>query len=84
MKTCDWVCASFHTLTLKLWLTVMILRASGIRHFSGKTEFLVPVFGVSGLLRHFVRGVKYLGAELSLERGTFILTENKELTPCGC
>lgn len=81
--TCDWVCVSFHTLTVKLWLTVMIPRTSGIIHFSGKTEFLVPVFGASGLLCHHVLGVKYLGVELSLERGTFIPMENKELTPCG-
>lgn len=82
--TCDWVCVSFHTLTVKLWLTVMNLRISGIIHFSGKTEFLVPVFGASGLLCHRVFGAKYLGVELSLECGTFILMENKELMPCGC
>lgn len=81
---CDWVCVSFHTLTVKLWLTVMILRTSGIVNVSGKTKFLVPVFGTSGLLHHLVLGVKYLGVELSLECGTFILMENKELTPCGC
>lgn len=82
--TCDWVCVSFHTLTVKLWLTVMILRTSGIMHFSAKTEVLVPVLGDSPLLCHGVLGVRYLGVELSLERGTFILMENKELTPRGC
>lgn len=52
--TCDWVCVSFHTLTVKLWLTVMILRTSGITHFSAKTEVLVPVLGDSPLLCHRV------------------------------
>lgn len=82
--TCDWVPVSFHTLTVRLWLTVTILRTSGITHFSSKTEFLVPVLGASGLLSRRVFGVEYLGVELSLERGTYILVENKELAPCGC
>lgn len=44
--TCDWVCVSFHTLTVKLWLMVVILRTAGVMHSSGKTEFLEPVLRV--------------------------------------
>lgn len=32
---CDWVCVTFHTLTVNLWLAVMILRTSGSIHVSG-------------------------------------------------
>jgi len=78
--TCDWVVVSFHALAVKLLLTVMILRTSGMIHFSGESEFLVLVFRAPGLLCHRVLGVKYLGVELSLS--TFVLVENKELTPC--